>query len=80
MNPITEEIITETRRHYDIRRAAASKRYFRETIETWGLPIPKCKEIAKRFYPMVKGKLPLAIEVTGELHSQTIIELPIIGD
>lgn len=80
MNPLTEEIVAETRRHYDVGRAAASKRYFREPIEAWGLPMPKCKEIADRFYPRVKGNLPLAIEVTGELHRQPVIELPIIGD
>jgi 3-methyladenine DNA glycosylase AlkD len=80
MNPLTEEIVAETRRHYDIGRAAASKRYFREPIEALGIPMPKCKEIADKFYPRVKGNLPLAIEVVGELHSQRIIELPIIGD
>jgi 3-methyladenine DNA glycosylase AlkD len=80
MNPLTEEIVAETRRHYDGERAAASKRYFREPIEAWGLPMPKCKEIADRFYSKVKGNLPLAIEVAGELHRQRVIELPIIGD
>ncbi len=80
MNTLTAEIVAETRRHYDPERAEASKRFFREPIEAWGLPMPTCKEIADRFYPRVKGNLPLAIEVAGELHTQRVIELPIIGD
>jgi hypothetical protein len=34
MNPLTEEIITETRQHYDAKKAEAAKRYFREPIES----------------------------------------------
>ncbi len=80
MNPITEEIITETRRHYDSKEAAKTKRFFREKIETWGLNLVKCKEIADSFYPRVKGNLPLTLEVAGELHAQPVVELPTIGD
>ena len=32
MNPLTEEIMAETYRHYDSVRAEAAKRYFREPI------------------------------------------------
>ncbi len=80
MNPLTEEIIAETRRHYDAERAAAAKRYFREPIDSWGLPMPLCKEIAAGFYPRVKGDLPLAIEVVGELHHHGVFEVAVVGD
>ncbi len=80
MNPLTEEIIAETRSHYDAERAAASKRYFREPIESWGLSMPMCKEIAAKFYPRVNGNLPLAIEVAGELHKPGVFEVAVVGD
>jgi 3-methyladenine DNA glycosylase AlkD len=80
MNPISEEIIVKTRNHFNAEEAAKTKRYFREKIETWGLNLVKCKEIANSFYPRVKGNLPLTIEVAGDLHAQQVIELPTIGD
>jgi 3-methyladenine DNA glycosylase AlkD len=80
MNPLTEEIITETRQHYDAKKAEAAKRYFREPIESWGLPMPLCKEIAATFYPRVKENLPLAVEVVGELHHHGVFEVAVVGD
>ena len=80
MNPLTEEIITETRQHYDAKKAEAAKRYFREPIESWGLPMPLCKEIAATFYPWVKENLPLAVEVVGELHRHGVFEVAVVGD
>jgi 3-methyladenine DNA glycosylase AlkD len=80
MNPLTEEIITETRQHYDAKKAEAAKRYFREPIESWGLPMPLCKEIAATFYPRVKENLPLAVEVVGELHRHGVFEVAVVGD
>ena len=80
MNPLTEEIIGETRRHYDAAKAESSKRYFREPIQSWGLSMPQCKEIAANFYPRVKGNLPLTIEVIGELHRHGVFEVAVVGD
>ncbi len=80
MNPLTEEIIAETRSRYDAKRAEAAKRYFREPIESWGLSMLQCDEIAARFYPRVKGNLPLAIEVVGELHGHGCFEVAVVGD
>lgn len=80
MNPLTEEIIAEARRHYDAEKAEAAKRYFREPIDSWGLPMPLCKEIASHFYPMVRGNLALAIEVVGELHGHGVFEVAVVGD
>ena len=80
MNPLTEEIITETRQHYNAKKAEAAKRYFREPIESWGLPMPLCKEIAATFYPRVKENLPLAVKVVGELHRHGVFEVAVVGD
>jgi 3-methyladenine DNA glycosylase AlkD len=80
MNPLTEEIIAETRRHYDAAKAESARRYFRESINSWGIPMPVCREIAASFYPRVRGDLLLAIEVVGELHRQGAFEVAIVGD
>jgi 3-methyladenine DNA glycosylase AlkD len=80
MNALTDEIIAETRRHYDEGKAASARRYFKEPIDSWGIPMPVCKEIAASFYPRLKGDLPLAIEVVGELHRQGVFEVAVVGD
>ena len=80
MNPLTEEIIAETRRHYDSAKAEAARRYFKEPIDSWGIPSPVCKEIAASFFSRVKGNLPLAIDVVGELHRQGVFEVAVVGD
>jgi 3-methyladenine DNA glycosylase AlkD len=80
MNALTDEIIAETRRHYDEGKAASARRYFKEPIDSWGIPMPVCKEIAASFYPWLKGDLPLAIEVVGELHRQGVFEVAVVGD
>lgn len=80
MNPLTEEIIAEARRHYDAEKAEAAKRYFREPIDSWGLPMSLCKEVASHFYPRVRGNLALAIEVVGELHGHGVFEVAVVGD
>jgi 3-methyladenine DNA glycosylase AlkD len=80
MNPLTEKIIAETRRHYDAGKAVAAKRYFKEPIDTWGIPMPVCRQIAASFYPRIKGDLSLAITVVGELHKLGVIEVAIVGD
>ncbi len=80
MNPLTEEIITETRRHYDAGKVVAARRYFKEPIDTWGIPMPVCRQIAASFYPRIRRDLPLAISVVGELHKQGVLEVAIVGD
>jgi 3-methyladenine DNA glycosylase AlkD len=80
MNPLSEEIIAETRSHYNAQKAEASKHFFREPIESWGLSMPMCKEISNKFYPRVKGDLPLAIEVVGDLHRHGCLEVAIVGE
>jgi 3-methyladenine DNA glycosylase AlkD len=80
MNIITEEIIAEMHRHYDAKRADASRRYFREPVEAWGLSMSLCKKIAVDFYPRIKGDTNLAIEIVGELHRKGVLEVAIVGD
>jgi 3-methyladenine DNA glycosylase AlkD len=80
MNPLTEEIIAETRRHYDAVKVVAARRYFKEPVDTWGISMPVCRQIATSFYPIIKGDLPLAIRVVGELHRHGVIEVAIVGD
>jgi len=80
MNEITEEILSEIRRRGDPAKAEATRHYFREEIETCGLTLTECGEIAKEFYPHVKGDMPLALEIAGELHSLGIIEADSVGD
>jgi 3-methyladenine DNA glycosylase AlkD len=80
LNPLTEEILTEVHKHYDVEKLERAKHYFRESVSCWGLPMPLCKEIADGFYPRVKKDLPLAIEVVGELHEQGVFEVAVVGD
>ena len=80
MNPLTDEIIAETRQHYDEGKAASARRYFKEAINSWGIPMPVCKKIASLFYPRLKDDLQLAIEVVGELHRQGVFEVAVVGD
>lgn len=80
MNPLTVEIIKEVQRHYNKEKAERVKRYFKEHIESWGIPMPVCREIAGVFYPRVKKNLPLALQVIGELHQKGVIEVIAVGD
>jgi 3-methyladenine DNA glycosylase AlkD len=80
MNPLTEEIITETRRYYDSEKAEGVRRYFKEPITSWGIPMPVCRKIAASYRARVKGDLPLAINVVGELHRQGVFEIAVVGD
>ncbi len=80
MNPLSEEIVAEARRRFDPAGVEKAKRYFREPIESWGLTMQACQDIAAGFYPRVKGDLPLAMEVAGDLHRHGCMELPIVGD
>jgi 3-methyladenine DNA glycosylase AlkD len=79
MNALSEEIVAEAHSHYSADGAEKAKRYFREPIQSWGLTMGMCQEIAAKYYPRVKGYLPLALEVAGELHAHGVMEVAIIG-
>jgi 3-methyladenine DNA glycosylase AlkD len=79
MNALFEEIVAEAHSHYSADGAEKAKRYFREPIQSWGLTMGMCQEIATKYYPRVRGNLPLALEVSGDLHAHGVMEVAIIG-
>ena len=69
MSDLAERIMAEVRDSGDPEQEAQLKRYFREPIESHGLTSQQSKDIAKKYYPEVKGDLPQAIRLTGMLMS-----------
>ena len=55
------------------------KRYFKEPIETHGLTSPQEKELAKKYYPRVKGDLQKAIEIAQELIASKTLDEAQVG-
>jgi 3-methyladenine DNA glycosylase AlkD len=76
---IVGEIRAELRRRASPEGVEKAKRFFREPIEVYGLSTPEEKEIVRRFYPRVKGDLPLALEVASELIGSRVVEEASIG-
>ncbi len=76
---IAAEIRSEIRRRASPEGVEKARRYFREPIEVYGLSASEEKEVAKRFYPRVKGDLPLALEVAGELIESRVLEEASVG-
>ncbi|MCW4050935.1 MAG: DNA alkylation repair protein [Candidatus Bathyarchaeota archaeon] len=69
MSSLHDEILAEIKRQANPVKAEEHHRYFREPIETYGLSSPQAKEIAKQYYPQVKGNLDKALQLTEELLS-----------
>jgi len=67
LSDLAERIMAEIRDSGDPEKEAQLKRYFREPIESYGLSSQQSKEIARKYYPEVKGNLEEAISLTGEL-------------
>jgi hypothetical protein len=76
---IVAEIRSKFRRRASPEGAEKARRYFREPIEVHGLSAYEEKEIAKQFYSRVKGDLPLALEVAGELIESRVLEEASVG-
>jgi len=74
MSSIAEEIRKELRRHANPAGVEKAKRFFKEPIDTLGLSTPETREVAKLFYPRLKGDTLLALEVGGELHTSGVLE------
>jgi len=74
MNPITEEVREELRRRANPEGAEKTRRFFKETISTLGLSTAESSEVAKSFHLRLRGDLPLALEVGGELHASGVLE------
>jgi 3-methyladenine DNA glycosylase AlkD len=76
---IVEEIRLEIRNRASPERAERARGYFKEPIEVHGLSAPQEKEIARQFYPKVRGDLPLALDVAGELIESRVLEEASVG-
>ncbi len=80
---MSQEIVAEIRA--DLSRMGSPdhadrvKGYFREPIETHGLTSPPEKELAKKYYPRVKGDLQKAIEVAQELIASKTLDEAQVG-
>jgi 3-methyladenine DNA glycosylase AlkD len=69
LSDLAEKIMAEIRDSSDPEKEALLMRYFREPIETHGLTSQQSKDIARKYYPEVKGDLERAMSLTGELLS-----------
>ena len=76
---IVREIRCEIRRRADPERAEKLKTYFREPIETYGISSPVEKEVAKKFYPAVKGDMHLTLQVAEALVRSGVLDEAGIG-
>lgn len=76
---IVEDIRSEIRGRASPEGAEKARRYFREPIEVHGLSASEEKDVAKQFYPRVRGDLPLALEVAGELIESRVLEEASVG-
>ena len=70
MSDLAERIVAEIRDTSDPEREAQLRRYFREPVETHGLTSQQSKDIARKYYPEVKGDLDAAMSLTEELMSR----------
>ena len=76
---LVAEIKAEISRRADPEAAEKSKRYFREPIECLGLSSRGVDEVAKMFYPRVKGSPNLALEVAGALVMTRVLDHASVG-
>ena len=76
---IVSEIQAEIMRKADTEFAERLTRYFKEPIKTHGLRAPQQKEIARKYYHIVKKDLPTAIEVTQALMETRILDEASVG-
>jgi 3-methyladenine DNA glycosylase AlkD len=69
LSSLAEEIEEEARRLSDPEQERQLRRYFREPIEAYGLTMTQSNELAKKYYPRVKGDLEAAMVL-----SETLLE------
>mgnify|MGYP006287777549 CR=1 FL=1 len=79
MTQLAERIRVEVEKRADPKRREDLHRYFKEPIETYGLNQTQNKEIAKKFYPEVKGDFEAALELTEELMVTGNMDLASVG-
>lgn len=76
---IVAEIRADLKRMENPDHADRVKQYFKEPIETHGLTAPQEKELAKKYYPRVKGDIQKTIEVAQELIASRTLDEAQVG-
>lgn len=79
MSNLAEEMEEEARRLGDPERERQLKRYFREPIEAYGLTMAQSRELAKKYYPRVKGDLDAAMSLAETLLKTGNLTLAGVG-
>ncbi|MBN2334532.1 DNA alkylation repair protein [Candidatus Bathyarchaeota archaeon] len=79
MPELAERIKADVREAGSPERAEQLRRYFREPIETFGLSSQQTNDIAKKYYPEVKGDLGAAMRLTEELMMQVNVDYGAVG-
>jgi len=79
LSSLAEEIEEEARRLGDQEWERQLKRYFREPIEAYGLTMAQIKELAKKYYPRVKGDLDTAMNLAETLLKTGNLTLASVG-
>ncbi|RLI00964.1 DNA alkylation repair protein, partial [Candidatus Bathyarchaeota archaeon] len=74
-----DRIMAEIEKQGDPERKADLIRYFKESIETYGLTQKQNKAIADQFYPEVKGDLQAALTLTEELMKTGVLDAASVG-
>lgn len=79
MTSLADRIMAEIEKQGDPERKADLLRYFKESIETYGLSQKQNKAIADQFYPEVKKDLPAALSLTEELLKTGVMDAASVG-
>lgn len=76
---LVAEIRAELGKLADPERAMRRRRFFKETIRNLGLRASQSEEVAGEFFSRLKGNLPQALEVAGELMRSGVVEEASVG-
>jgi len=79
LSELADRIMAEIEKQGDPERKADLIRYFKESIETYGLTQKQNKAIADQFYPEVKGDLAAALALTEELLKTGVLDAASVG-
>jgi 3-methyladenine DNA glycosylase AlkD len=79
LTQLAERIRVDAEKRADPKRREDLHRYFKEPNEIYGLNQTQNKEIAKKFYPEVKGDFEAALELTEELMATGNMDLAPVG-
>lgn len=76
---IVSEIQAEIKARATPKNADRMRRFFKESVKLRGLMNAQIKEVVKLVYPKMRGKLPLALEVTEKLLESKVLEDASVG-